>query len=251
MSPSPRPSAPRRPGRLAALAIALATGLSTIVSAPAHAAVPVAFTDPTTPHRFVVPPDITTITVTLVAAGGGAGGSSPGFLFEPGAGGGGAGGGATVACVLTVTGGQALVLQVGAGGRGGPHYTSENGRADDGTPGQSTTIERDGVLLASATGGQGGGGTVGHFGHGGAGGQGGRSGHCTGTNPSVSVGTDGGKGQDGYLFNNHGGVAGAAGEPVPAQCPNGTGDGAAGPSGGLFDGYNGDSGNNGCIVITV
>lgn len=90
-------------------------------------------------QQFIVPPGVTSITYTVLGAGGG-GGSSYEELKQAGGGGGEAG--EYEVRTITVTPGQALVINVGAGGSAGQ-------------PGGATIIRdaRTGQVVADATGG--------------------------------------------------------------------------------------------------
>ncbi|MER7501705.1 hypothetical protein AB0L05_34090 [Nonomuraea pusilla] len=206
---------------------------------PAHAARAhsVTYSTPGT-YTFTVPPGITRIDVAATAGGGGGGGSMAGAFPVPGDGGGGGGGATTVRCSLAVGPGGVLTLDVAAGGAAGqPSRWGGKGDYSVVTVGSTRA-----VFVAGGFGGW----------PPEPGGQGGApaAGNCDGgTRVTIAGGVAGAPGGRGG-FHGHGGAGGAAGQPVPSTCPDGTGRGGDGAAGGVFTGYAGNAGGNGCVVLT-
>lgn len=103
---------------------------------------------------FTVPTGVTSI--DLFGVGGGAGGSTYHDNDEGTSGGGGGGGGAgytTTVSRLSVSGGQILSINIGAGGAGGASTSKKPWEVAYGHAGSETTIARNGTVLLSAKGG--------------------------------------------------------------------------------------------------
>ena len=150
---------------------------------------------------WTVPVGVTSITAVCVGGGGGASGGSSGSDGGTGGGGGGLSYGST-----SVTAGDVLYIQVGAGGTGGRSHNYDNAgsQGSAGTSGESSYIKTVSHLGTSLL--EGGGGGGGAFGYGASGGSGGTS---TGT--SRVGGGSGGSGGSNYFPNSGGGGAGAGG----------------------------------------
>jgi hypothetical protein len=183
---------------------------------------------------FVVPCGVTSITIRAWGAGGAGGGST-----RNGDSGDGGGSGGYTTGVFTVTSGQTINYNIGAGG---------NGSTGDGANGGNTTIADLGLVANGGTGGNRNGGTISGVGgtasggtvtlgaNGGAGG--GNTGGAGGDAPNGGAGGDG--------RNNRDGDNGSA--------PGGGGGGGERDSGGLFgfgaSDHSGGNGGNGQIEIT-
>ncbi len=124
----------------------------------------------TTSSTFTIPTGISSI--DLFGVGGGAGGSTYHDNDDGTDGSGGGGGGAgytTTVSGLSVSGGQVLVINIGAGGAGGVSTTKKPWDVAYGKYGADTTILRNGTSLLTAKGGRCGG-TERYGGSGGSGG---------------------------------------------------------------------------------
>ncbi len=235
------------PGRLLArtaggvASATAAAGLLLTMAAPAHAETTKAYTTPGE-HTFVVPAGVSQIRVTLTGAGGGGGGAHPGDDAKPAWGGGGGGGGATVSCTFTVRPGNALLIDVGAGGAGGSIFAES---APAGGRSRATILGKGG----SAEGGHGG--ETAHktrSGDGGLGGDGWGASGCAGTDRTLAMGKAGTS-----SGSSRGGMGGAAAVGVPSACPAGAGDGGNGGNGGVTNRYSaegGSPGRDGCVAVT-
>lgn len=145
----------------------------------------------TADDTFTIPSGVTRLEVTVTGAGGGGGGGNNA------AGGGGGGSGLVVTTVVTVTPGESLTADVGAGGLFGGG--GGGGNSSDGTGGSGIFAGggdgSSGNAGAGASGGAGGG----EFGGGGGGGPGGGDGGDALENgdPGTQPGAGGGGGGDG------------------------------------------------------
>jgi len=153
---------------------------------------------------FVVPADVTSITVKLW--GGGGGGGAGGSAAAGGAG----GGSGYVTGTISVTPAETLNVYVGGGGNAGTRNTAGGG----GGGGGYSSVYRSTTLLALAAGGGGGGG---------------------GRNTSGNTGGAGGAG---------GGTSGVAGSAAGAAGGGGQGTAAAGGSGGTGGNNSGSAGSS-------
>ena len=219
----------------------------------------------TSSGTWTVPDFVDTIWVSGCAGGGGGGGGggtvgSSGYI----GGGGGSGGGAgqsTIKQAISVTGGRALSVSIGAGGGGGAGGSSSGSSGSDGGSGGNTVLTdstSSTTLLTLSGGGSsaGGGGqtsTSASLGSGGSGGiagtgypagQYGSDGNYTGNGGSGASGPFGGGGGAGRA-----GTAGAY--PGASASGFGAGGGGGGGSYGVnaFAGGNGGNGSPGFLVI--
>lgn len=172
---------------------------------------------------FVVPAGITSITIKTWGAGGGGGG---GGNSQPGGDG---GGGGYTTSTISVTPGETLTINVGAGGSGGAFSNGGNDAGGGGGGGGYTSIYRSSTpLVVTAGGGGGGGGRQAR-----AGGDGGAGGGTTGID-----------GSDGFTSNNGGG--GGGGTPTAGGAVGAAASGAnQGTAGAFLLGGLGGDGRNG------
>jgi len=187
---------------------------------------------------WVVPANVSHITVMGVGGGGGGGGGGRGYNGDgddPGGGGGGGGGsgGASFATVLAVTAGQTVTIGIGAGGAGGAGGTSTVGAA--GASGGSTTVTYAGVTV-TAIGGAGGAGGAGGDPLGNVGGAGAASVYGSGA---------GGAGGSGAGATTGAAAAGAGGALATHAVYAAAGAGGAPGSAGDTDGRGGGGGGGG------
>jgi hypothetical protein len=206
---------------------------------------------------FVVPADVTSVTVDAWGAGGGGGAGSGG---ASGKGGGGGGGGQAIA-TITVYPGETLTVGVGTGGA--KAVNNEGSGISGGNGGGQSYIKRSSTYLIQAPGGGGGGAMVGLTNSGGQGGGGGSqnttaatSGTGNATNGGVGAtsgggGAAGGPGAGGGVGGSAGTAnAGGGGAPnAAANCatsgnPGTTGTGGGGKAG-IDTGACGDGGGGG------
>lgn len=179
---------------------------------------------------FVVPCNVSSITVKLWGGGGGGGGDNTNGGIK---GGGGAGGGYTTS-VLAVVPGQNIAYSVGAGGAGGA------AGGGNGVSGGNTTF---GALSAN-------GGTAGMGCASGNPGVGGAGANANGTNGTTGNGSTGAGGAAGMPGGGAGGAAAAAGSAGnPGSAPGGGGGGGFCNSGFLGN-RAGGAGANGRVEIT-
>ena len=179
---------------------------------------------------WIVPCDVTAITIEIYGGGGGGGGrgggSNGGFYDSRGGGGGGGGGYTTI--TINVTPGSSFNYSIGAGGCGGSGQP-DGSDGDNGTNGGNTTFtgtSSGGTSInLSANGGARG---TGGDGSEGAAGSGGAAGTASGgsTNTSGTAGSNGSGGS--------GGAAGAGGGPGGAGGAGGGDPGAGGGAGGIL-----------------
>ena len=199
------------------------------------------FTTPGT-CTWIVPLEVTSITVNLCGggAGGGSGGqgSYGGYYAGSGTGGTGGAAGSCNTSTLSVTPGQTLTIKVGGGGSGGsghgpnwplegvcPAGMTSGGNGLSGYTGDSSTINSTLVVAAGGT-------------NGGAGGAGGSGGGCYGSS-NGTPGSGGGAG-DASICPTVNGGSGAAG-----SVGSGSGSGGAGGGGGAGCGGGGGGGGGG------
>ncbi len=149
-------------------------------------------------YTFVVPLDVTSITINANGAGGGGGGSAAGAIIPnpspstnvtSGGGGGGAGDGTSL--ILSVTPGEILTITIPTGGAGGTgaYPTSSNGSAGSGNTIVSSNLQ--GTLIVLVPGGGGIGGSVTSANYGGTGGAGGGNGGFGGVGGIVAINKNG------------------------------------------------------------
>ncbi|SDG19249.1 phage tail protein [Sulfitobacter delicatus] len=187
------------------------------------------FTEPGT-YSFIVPAGVTSISAVTVGGGGSGAAAEQNW---PNGGGGGGGGALAFENDITVTPGEVLTVEVGAGGA--------TAVMQQGIAGQETRLKRGGATLVGASGG--GAGARGSGGSSGAGGAGGSGGAVlSGTGFSGGNGGDGkvGAGSEG-AGGGGGGAAGYAGsggngnDAAPNSSSNTPGSGGSGGGGGGGD----------------
>lgn len=124
-------------------------------------------------NSFVVPVDVNAIYVELFGGGGGGGGGGSASGTTNGGGGGGGAGALGITGMITVTPGETLTINVGAGGTAGTAGSDglQTGGGNGGTGGTSSVVRSAAVLLQDIGGAGGNGGAAGNVG--GAGGPGG------------------------------------------------------------------------------
>ncbi len=187
---------------------------------------------------WIVPCDVTNVTVQVYGGGGGAGGGgggSNGGLFNT-RGGGGAGGGGFTTITINVVPGSSFTYSIGAGGCGGGNGSDGND-GNNGTSGASTTFNGTAqggtpvnLTANGGTRGTGGDGTGGSTGNGGAGGT--ASGGSTNTTGTAGNGGSGGNGGNGGGAGGPSGGAGGASTGAPGGSYGGGGAGGGNSSGG-------------------
>ena len=194
---------------------------------------------------WTVPVGVTSITAVCVGGGGGASGGSAASDGGTGGGGGGLSYGST-----SVTAGDILYIQVGAGGTGGRSYNYDNvgSQGSAGNPGQSSYIKtgsHSGTALLE--GGGGGGGAFGFGSSGGSGGTstgtsrvGGGSGGSGGSNDCARSG--GGAGAGGYGGNGGNGANGSITDLSGSSGTGGAGGGGANANDLVTEVYNSGGG---------
>ena len=190
------------------------------------------------------------VTAVLVEAWGGGGGGGGGADWPEGtnggAGGGGGGAGAYVRSVISVAAGTTYTIDVGRGGSRGLGGT-EGSPGHDGQSGTASRILDGSTVLLSAPGGA--------FGEGGTGSQNpgtGGTGGSAGSGDITRSGGNGKDGKDGYHTTTLvvGGDGGAGGNPVAGSLDALGADGGNGGKGGsLPDGFAGQAGGDGAIIL--
>lgn len=208
----------------------------------------------TSSGTFTVPVGVTS--VDLFGVGGGSGGSTETSESASKAGGGGGSGYTTTIKNLSVSSGQILSINIGAGGAGGEPRRSKPWENMIGKAGGNTTIIRNGTTLLTASGGKTFGGTYFWFGSdGGSGGGSGYRDNYGGSDGSNGGGDRGGTGQKtttrafGETSNTL--YAGGGGAAIGSY-PYSGGDGGAGGGGhGGAVGVDYGAGNNAGLPGTV
>lgn len=194
-------------------------------------------------YSYVVPANVTSLTVSVTGGGGGGGAGNDGGYVHYGWTGGGGGSGYSSNSTISVTPGETLTIAVGSAGSGGPGGCGPGGNS--GGTGGSSQVLRGVTALLTALGGQGGTSPGGGAGVGGAGGTAGSNGSST-----QGTGTGGTGGASAYSLGGTGGPGGGCGNGSGSSGSLGSGGGGGGSQNGSCCGHPGGDGGAGVVSIT-